>query len=340
MNKYITYNNILFLHTQETYEVRKGQTGTIQYYTHADTGESGMSIRGLANACGISHKSLREFLEQTTIFEEVGGKLDKNDNNSLNKQKKEVGGKLDICLIESDDLHVIRDIFCERVIYYYAFESKHKKIKARELYQTLAQHGLRQFIHSKTGYQSQQTPNHDASIELSIEEQLKRENEELKLKLVETEEQLATQVEENRVLKYRPNDEKTYQAYLQGMMGGERELYLSGPFPGRVDLITNQMVLEIKRAANFEYAFGQLLRYRAKLKGTEHENKAYIIYLFGEITTDERRVLDAMAEMASFQLIIERELKDYIDINEPSAKGRVRIVINNDEVSSERAATI
>lgn len=92
MNKYITYNDVLFLHTQETYEVRKNQTGTIQYYTRADTGESGMSLRGLANACGIARKSLSEFLDQTTIFEEVAGKTGKNDNNFLNKQEKEVAG--------------------------------------------------------------------------------------------------------------------------------------------------------------------------------------------------------------------------------------------------------
>ena len=266
MAKYITYNNIQFLHTQETYEVRKNQTGTIQYYTRTDTGESGMSLRGLANACGIADRSLSEFLDKTTIFEEMRGKTAKNESNSLSNNENEVRGtisvglenevvgKLNIYLIETDDLRVIRDIFCERVIYYYAFESKYKKTKARELYQALAQHGLRQFIHSKTGYQPAQAPNHDASTELSIEEQLKREVDELKLQLVKHKKQLVEKDEKIRQLEYHPIYEKTHQGYLQGLWGGMREFHVGGPYPGRIDLITDQMVVEVKRVTNFEYA--------------------------------------------------------------------------------------
>lgn len=121
-----------YLYYEESYEVRKNQTGTVKYYTQMDTGESGMSLRGLANACGLGHKSLREFFAKTTIFDEVGGKTKENDRNSMKELNKEVGGKPDIYLIKTDDLHVIRDIFCEAVVYYYAFESQYKKTKARE----------------------------------------------------------------------------------------------------------------------------------------------------------------------------------------------------------------
>ena len=87
MAKHITYNNISFLHIQETYEIRKNQTGTIQYYTRTDTGESGMSIRGLANACGIALSPLQKLLEDPKIFQEVTSKTAKNEDNNLNKKE-------------------------------------------------------------------------------------------------------------------------------------------------------------------------------------------------------------------------------------------------------------
>ena len=329
MTKRITYDGIVFLHQEETYEIRKNQTGIIKYYTRVDTGESGMSQRGLANACGVSHFSLQNLFDETTIFDEVANKIDKNRFNSLIYNENKVANKPNIYLIQVDDLHVIYDIFCERTIYYYAFESRYKKTKARELYQSLAQYGLRSFIHSKTGYQPALAEKHDVSLMLSIEEQLKQEVEELKLKVVAQQEQLAERDTEIHNLKYRPVNEKTYQAYLQGVMGGSRELHLSGPYPGRVDLVTEQMVVEVKRVTNFEHAFGQLLRYRAKLQDSEHAGKAYVIYLFGTVSDDERRVLDAMATMANFQLMIERELQDYLDENEMTTRDRIRVVVNN-----------
>ncbi|KOR27154.1 hypothetical protein TI05_19630, partial [Achromatium sp. WMS3] len=79
---------------------------------------------------------------------------------------------------------------------------------------------------------------------------------------------------------------------VQEIMGGQREIYLSHPLPGRVDLITNQCVVEIKKLENFSHAFGQLLHYKAKLQGTEHEQKTYVVYLFGKVTEDEKQVLE------------------------------------------------
>jgi len=323
MAKTVTYNSIVFLHHEEIYEVRKNKTGTIKYYTRVDTGESGMSLRGLANACGVSHIALRKLFEETTILEEVVTKTRGNRFNSLIHNGNDVVTKPGLYLIESPDLHVMRDTPCEQIIYYYAFESRYKKTKARELYRSLAQHGLRSFIQAKTGYRSDQASHHDASLQVSIEAQLKREVEELKLKLTEKDNEIHN-------LKYRPVKEKTYQAYLQGVMGGSRELFLSGPYPGRVDLVTDQMIVEVKRLANFESAFGQLLRYRAKLQGSEHEGKAYVIYLFGTVTDDERRVLDAMARMANFQLMIEQELQDYLDEDELSTRDKIRVVVSNE----------
>ncbi|KOR28797.1 hypothetical protein TI04_10180 [Achromatium sp. WMS2] len=231
--KEITYNGIRFLYCEEAYEIRKNQMGTIRYYTRMDTGESGMSLRGLANGCGVGPSALLKFLNSTFLVE-VFTKSQEINNNILNIMKNEVFTKPDIYLVQSDDLHVIRDVVCERIIYYYAFESKYKKTKARELYQSLAQHGLRTFIQNKTGYQPEQAPQHDNSLVVSVEEHLKQEIEELRLQLVTQQQQITTQQEQLaakdeqiaeqdqtiKILSFRPTKEKTYQAYVHGMLGG------------------------------------------------------------------------------------------------------------------------
>jgi hypothetical protein len=333
MSDTITYGGIKFFRHTETYEIRKNQTGTIQYYTRIDTGESGMSLRGLANACGVADNSLRVLFTETTILEEVRNKQGNFDSNQLNQNQNEVRNKSYIYLIEEGDLHVIHDIYCERVIFYYAFESRYKKTKAKELYQALAQHGLRTFIQGKTGYQPAQAPQHDNSLELSIEEQLKRKVEDLELQLIAQNttiqdqqtniKQLARKVED---LQYTPHLEKTYQAYLHGMLGGTRELHVSGPYSGRVDIATDRLIVEIKRADDFEKAFGQLLRYRVQLKDTEHANKTYTIFLFGNVTEPERGVLEAMAKATNFQLMIHKDLNDYVDEDELTIREKIRIV--------------
>jgi hypothetical protein len=327
MSDTITYGGIKFFRHTETYEIRKNQTGTIQYYTRIDTGESGMSINGLANACGIALLGLQKLLKNSTFFEEVTTKTPQNVDSRLNNKENEVTTKPhDFYLIEAGDVHVIRDIYCERVIYYYAFESRYKKTKAKELYQSLAQHGLRTFIQSKTGYEAKQAPQHDNSLELSIEEQLKRELEEVKLQLVEQKKTLEQQAQEIKDLKYVPRLEKTYQAYLHAMIGGIREFHVSGPYPGRVDIVTENMVVEIKKAEEFEKAFGQLLRYRVQLKDTEQAGKSFTIFLFGNITEPERGVLEAMAQATNFQLMIHKDLKDYVDEDELTIREKIRIV--------------
>ncbi|KOR28080.1 hypothetical protein TI03_05560, partial [Achromatium sp. WMS1] len=182
----ITYGGIKFLRHKESYEVRKGKMEIIIFYTRLDTGESGMSLRSLANACGTALSPLQKFLEEkTAILAEVTSKQDDCACNDLNTNEKEVTSKSSIYLILHDDVHVILDIYCERIIRYYAYESRYKKTKARELHAAFAQHGIRDFIQGKTGYQANLAPQHDIATVLSIEEQLRKENEELKLRLVD-----------------------------------------------------------------------------------------------------------------------------------------------------------
>ncbi len=169
----ITYSGVTFLRYKEQYQVRKGKIGTIIYYTRQDDGESGMSVQSLSNACDVAHKALRYFLANTTIFVEGGNKQGQNTIINLIFKENKGGNKPeDFYLAITDEAHIIRDRYCERIISYYAYESRYKKTKAREFHQALAQNGLRSFIHTKTGYESTQAPNHDNSLILSIEELL------------------------------------------------------------------------------------------------------------------------------------------------------------------------
>ncbi len=49
---------------------------------------------------------------------------------------------------------------------------------------------------------------------------------------------------------------------------------------------------------------------------TKHKDKIYSIFLFGNVTEQEREVLNEMADMTNFQLIIHKNLKNYIDEDE------------------------
>ncbi|KOR31813.1 hypothetical protein TI05_11225, partial [Achromatium sp. WMS3] len=152
-----------------------------------------------------------------------------------------------------------------------------KKTKAKELHRDFSYYGIKTFIQKKTDYPAQLALNHDDSLELSIEAKLQQENKILQLELATKNTRLEELAAENHNLKYQPRLEKTYQSRVQEIMGGQREIYLSHPLPGRVDLITNQCVVEIKKLENFSHAFGQLLHYKAKLQGTEHEQKTYVV---------------------------------------------------------------
>ncbi|KOR27316.1 hypothetical protein TI03_07150, partial [Achromatium sp. WMS1] len=152
----VTYNGIQFLRHEEEYEVRKGKKDILAFYTQRYTGISGMSVKSLANGCGVAHTSLLELLESKNInfFLEGVGKQDDFADNNLNIKGKEGVGKPndstdnnliikekdvttkpdDFYLIKTNAIHVILDTYCERIIRYYAYESRYKKTKARELH--------------------------------------------------------------------------------------------------------------------------------------------------------------------------------------------------------------
>ncbi|KOR29707.1 hypothetical protein TI05_14855, partial [Achromatium sp. WMS3] len=170
----ITYNGIQFLRHQEEYEVRKGKIDTLSFYTQRDTGVSGMSLRSVANGCGVALKALQKLLEEKSLdfFLEVTTKQgDFADNNLIIKGKEVTTKPNDFYLIKTSDIYVILDIYCERILRYYAYESRYKKTKARELHIASTRHGLRNFMQVKTKYDPNWSPLHDKSTISDIDRQ-------------------------------------------------------------------------------------------------------------------------------------------------------------------------
>ncbi|KOR29233.1 hypothetical protein TI05_15495 [Achromatium sp. WMS3] len=299
--------------------MRKGKIDTLAFYTQRDTGESGMSVKSLANGCGVAQQSLLELLKEKNLnfFLEGTGKQSDFMDNTLNiKGNMGTGKPKNFYLIKTDEIHVILDVYCERIIHYYAYESRYKKTKAKGLHTAFAQHGTRDFIQDKTNYQPHLASRHDTSTILTVDQQLKKEVEELKLRLVEKDNTISQLNEEVKVLKFKPNKEKTYQNLVHSMFGGEREFYIGGVYPGRVDIVTKNMIIEVKRTDEFEQGFGQLRRYCAKLSSTEHEHKLCTLFLYGDISREERDVLQKIAADTNIQLIFYQDIKHHIDQDE------------------------
>ncbi len=322
----VTYDGIQFLRYEEEYEVRKGKIDTLAFYTKRDSGESGMSVKSLANGCGIALKSLQELLEEKNIefFLEGTGKQGNSSADSLvSKAKMGTGKPADFYLIKTPAIHVVLDIYCERVFRYYAYESRYKKTKAKELYIAYTQHGMRDSMQVKTQYDPQWALFHNKSTLETIDEKFKNRISELELKLVEKDTQLEEQeqtitklTQEIKILKFVSNDEEAYRSLVHAMVGGEREVYIGGIYPGRVDIVTDNMIIEVKRTEEFEKGFGQLRRYCAKLAKTKHANKLCTLVLYGKITFEERNVLQNIACDTKIQLIFIQDIRDYINQNE------------------------
>ncbi|KOR29284.1 hypothetical protein TI03_02655 [Achromatium sp. WMS1] len=197
LKREVTVQDRIFLFIEEEYEVRKNKKDKIQYYTDKETGESGMSENGLANACGTARSTLQHALKN--IFAKKGA--DETDifyRNLLTLFDKD--GADEIYLINDKSLKIIKDQACAKFIKYYGYEAKSKRTNAQRIYDLFAAKGIRNFIQEKTGFEKQQFD----ALDLSIEEKLRIENQELKKENKELKAQnkvLARRAGESRLFK-------------------------------------------------------------------------------------------------------------------------------------------
>lgn len=139
--------------------IRSIQNG-VEFFTVQETGESGMSVSGLARLCGISHQAITKLLNE--------GLATRNLPESL---KPLLG--MALTLTTKSDIHnvsVIRDEVCACVIEYYAFDSRKTTDEARYAYRKFARDGIRGWIQQINKWQLQQptikAPHHYRRLQL------------------------------------------------------------------------------------------------------------------------------------------------------------------------------
>lgn len=118
--------------------VREERDG-IEFFTVEDTGESGMSVSGLAKLCGFSQQAVSRLLNQLTTGKAVKG--------------LENFASVDFQLTTGTGKHnrkIVKDSICAAVIGYYAIE--HKKTEAMFSLVKFAAMGLREWIQDITGW--------------------------------------------------------------------------------------------------------------------------------------------------------------------------------------------
>lgn len=129
-------------------EILKANKDGIEFYTIQSTGESGMSMSGLAKACGVTHQSISLL---------VKGLARKSPSDIL--EPFACKSLEDFVLASNSSFNnvtILKDIFCGAVLTHYA---KAGRIEAANNVCRFAAAGIRTFIHSQTGWKPQETSN-------------------------------------------------------------------------------------------------------------------------------------------------------------------------------------
>lgn len=133
--------------------------GDGEYFTVKATGKSGMSHRGLARFTGKHHTTIGEWVSkvrEATL-----------EDNQLPEPLKPFAGKR-LTLVGYEDKegrNILEDTFCSALIEYFAFHApdRQKTEKARTAFRLIRDVGMRQLIHIKTGWKSQEDFGHEYS---------------------------------------------------------------------------------------------------------------------------------------------------------------------------------
>lgn len=92
---------------------------------------------------------------------------------------------------------------------------------------------------------------------------------------------------------YSTQREKAIQLRLQEELDGKIEVNTPA---GRIDLLTNADIIEIKEVSKWKHAIGQVLTY-----GLYHPSKTKKIYLFGE--TDQHDIITYAASQYNITVV-------------------------------------
>lgn len=126
--------------------IRQEREG-VEFFTVEGTGESGMSLSGLARLCGVEEKAIRKLL----------GSLNSVRTKLLPESLKPFADK-GIQLKPNaayQNVVIIRDEVCAAVIEYYSFDTHSSTPSALNAYRSFASRGIRAWIQGITGWKRQ-----------------------------------------------------------------------------------------------------------------------------------------------------------------------------------------
>lgn len=123
--------------------IRKEEDG-IEYYTHSDSGESGMSIRGVAKMLGIDHKAVLYWVNK--LESGIPG------NTEAHFSLKPFIGKHLRWGNKPGLNHVLVSHFCSALTFYYATDADNPTDEAKKALYYFNLKGVERFIQEKTGW--------------------------------------------------------------------------------------------------------------------------------------------------------------------------------------------
>lgn len=118
----------------------------VEFFSIESTGESGMSQSGLAKLCGVTRQAIDKLLNS----------LSTSDCPEFLKplQGKEL--TVTTSLKQYKNATIVKDEVCAVILEWYAFESQRPNDTARYSYRKFAKLGIRSWIQTITGWESQQ----------------------------------------------------------------------------------------------------------------------------------------------------------------------------------------
>ena len=114
----------------------------VEFYTITETGESGMSIAGVARLCNVVHSAIRQLLKRSHVSKQRSKWL---------KRLTDIDPYLSVNSVYGTN--ILSAKACVAIIGYFAFESRHKTKEAAFAFEKFSYMGMTQWIQTITGWE-------------------------------------------------------------------------------------------------------------------------------------------------------------------------------------------
>jgi hypothetical protein len=119
----------------------------IEFFTVTETGESGMSVSGLALMCGVTHPAIIKLLDKSVVTNSEAESLFPLQGKEFELKAKH----------SYKNARIIADWACGCAIKYYALDARRTTTEAKRALRLFRDAGIRVFIQKMTGWQQPQS---------------------------------------------------------------------------------------------------------------------------------------------------------------------------------------